>query len=308
MHFSFVVTLMNISQIRYFIAVYEEGSFSRAAKSLFVTVQATSKAIADLEKELGAPLFERKSRGVVPTPLGLSFYRKAVATLHSFEELEEFSHNAKAPLPRKTVKLALCSPEFRDYSRALKNIEDYISESLGIATNVVLVDEGDSFDLLRSGNVDALISIGQFDLPGMDCVPVLQAPTGVGFSVGHPLAARESIRIADLAPYPVYTSEKHRRFIDLILDMYRKRGLESPAESVASPEDSARFFSPEHGGYVFCVGLATLSDPRKGTIVRPIAPEDAVPVPVCLISPKEHKTPLYLSIERFLVNGGELEL
>ena len=61
---------MNIKQITYLAAVIEHGSLSAAAKGQYVTVQAVSKAIADLERELGQSLFVRESRGVHPTPFG----------------------------------------------------------------------------------------------------------------------------------------------------------------------------------------------------------------------------------------------
>ena len=64
---------LNIKQIRYFAAVVEHGSLSAAAKGQYVTVQAVSKAIADLERELGQSLFVRESRGVHPTPFGKAF-------------------------------------------------------------------------------------------------------------------------------------------------------------------------------------------------------------------------------------------
>ncbi|MEG0323540.1 MAG: LysR family transcriptional regulator [Raoultibacter sp.] len=57
---------MNINQIKYFVSSVENGSFSAAAAEQFITAQGISKAIADLEKELGEPLLIRKNRGVVP--------------------------------------------------------------------------------------------------------------------------------------------------------------------------------------------------------------------------------------------------
>ena len=58
---------MNINQIKYFVSVFDHGSLSAAAKEQCVTVQAVSKALADLERELQSDLFVRQSRGVSPT-------------------------------------------------------------------------------------------------------------------------------------------------------------------------------------------------------------------------------------------------
>lgn len=51
------------------------GSFSGAAREANVTVQAVSKAIGELEAELGEPLFVRRSKGAVPTAFGLELSR-----------------------------------------------------------------------------------------------------------------------------------------------------------------------------------------------------------------------------------------
>lgn len=67
--------VMNIGQIRYFVAAFEEGSFSAAARKQFVTVQAVSKAVSDLEGELGKSLFIRGNRSARPTEFGTAFLR-----------------------------------------------------------------------------------------------------------------------------------------------------------------------------------------------------------------------------------------
>src|SRR5262245_45014270 len=60
-----------------FVLVAEEGSFSRAAAKLRVTVAATSKAVQQLEAELGVRLFDRTPRSVKLTPEGEAFLGRA---------------------------------------------------------------------------------------------------------------------------------------------------------------------------------------------------------------------------------------
>ena len=61
---------MEVSQMRYFRAIVEYGSFSEAADHLYITQPALSKSIARLESELGAPLFDRKGSRITLTPGG----------------------------------------------------------------------------------------------------------------------------------------------------------------------------------------------------------------------------------------------
>jgi DNA-binding transcriptional LysR family regulator len=64
-------------QLDYFVAVVEDGQFTRAASRLHIAQPALSKAIAQLEAELGVKLLERHARGVTLTPAGEQFYEKA---------------------------------------------------------------------------------------------------------------------------------------------------------------------------------------------------------------------------------------
>jgi DNA-binding transcriptional LysR family regulator len=70
-----------LEQLRYFVAVAEEGQFTRAARNLHVAQPALSQAISHLECELGVELLTRHARGVTPTPAGEVFLTKARVAL-----------------------------------------------------------------------------------------------------------------------------------------------------------------------------------------------------------------------------------
>lgn len=60
---------MNLSQLEYFVATVQYGSFAQAGKALFVTPQAVSRAVNDLEKELEVKLLEKDGKSVAPEQL-----------------------------------------------------------------------------------------------------------------------------------------------------------------------------------------------------------------------------------------------
>ena len=68
---------MKLHQLRNFIAVAENGSLRAAARELAIAQPAMTRSLQDLERELGAPLFERRSRGTVLTTIGTSFLQRA---------------------------------------------------------------------------------------------------------------------------------------------------------------------------------------------------------------------------------------
>lgn len=72
---------MDLRQLRYFIAVYEQGSVSRAAAEIPISQPALTRSIRLLEHELGVSLLQRHARGVIPTGAGERFYRHAYRIL-----------------------------------------------------------------------------------------------------------------------------------------------------------------------------------------------------------------------------------
>jgi DNA-binding transcriptional LysR family regulator len=90
---------MEIRQLYYFILIAEEKNFGRASKKAFVSQQALSKAIQNLEMELGVPLFERTKSGVELTPYGKVILDKSIRITSivddTFQELNVLQRSAK---------------------------------------------------------------------------------------------------------------------------------------------------------------------------------------------------------------------
>ena len=80
---------MKITHIKYFVAVYEEGSFTAAAERENATQPGVSMQIKELEALTGATLFERSTSGVVPTSAGKWFYQRSRQVLSDIRGLEE---------------------------------------------------------------------------------------------------------------------------------------------------------------------------------------------------------------------------
>lgn len=93
---------MELRQLRYFVEVAEREHISEAAEHLHVAQSAISRQIANLEEELGTPLFERIGRNVKLTPVGKTFLEHTITALKAIDfavkQVEEYLDPAKGTI------------------------------------------------------------------------------------------------------------------------------------------------------------------------------------------------------------------
>lgn len=80
---------MELEKLRIFCTAAERGSFTGAAAELYISHSTVSRAVAELERELGAELFRRARRGVEPTAAGQALLAGARALLADADALRE---------------------------------------------------------------------------------------------------------------------------------------------------------------------------------------------------------------------------
>jgi LysR family transcriptional regulator of abg operon len=101
---------MKLAQLRYVAAIADQGSLRAAARHLGVAQPAFSRSIAELERELGAPLFERRARGMIATSLGQAFVRRANAILNDVRRArDEFEQLKGNTLGEITIGLSIAA-------------------------------------------------------------------------------------------------------------------------------------------------------------------------------------------------------
>ena len=100
---------MDFRSLRYFIAVFEEQSFSAAAKRCFVAQPSISGAVGQLEQELECALFVRHSKGITPTTEGTQLYPKACQVLADVAQIKQQFQDTSQQLPFKLALLPFLS-------------------------------------------------------------------------------------------------------------------------------------------------------------------------------------------------------
>jgi DNA-binding transcriptional LysR family regulator len=153
---------MELRHLRYFIAIAEEQSFSRAAERLWVAQPSLSTQIRRLEAELGTQLFDRHTRGVDLTDAGELFLERARATVAAAEDALSTGRDLEAGLVGN-IRLGISTGArshlvprlLESFGRDRPDVELTVFESHG---GTLLRD-------LRDGRLDAIVGPAIFD-PG----------------------------------------------------------------------------------------------------------------------------------------------
>ncbi len=190
---------MEISHLRYFVAVAEELHFSRAAERLNIAPPTLSHGIAALESELGARLFTRKTKSMVAlTEAGNRFFDEARGALRHFEHAEIAGRRAArgeiGTIAVGYMHAASCAGVVPD------SIIAFHKKSPGVTFNLF---HHDTFTQLK-GVIDGSLDVGFIRKPqryptGLTGFVVCRRPFWAAIPKSHPLAAQDRVTPPALA-------------------------------------------------------------------------------------------------------------
>lgn len=124
-------TINNILQLKYAVEVERAGSISKAAQNLYMNQPNLSKAIRDLEDELGMAVFNRTGRGLVPTERGKEFLGYAKSILAQVAEMEALYK----PSADTKLRFDICVPRASYVSYAFTEFLKALGPDADIAVN-----------------------------------------------------------------------------------------------------------------------------------------------------------------------------
>lgn len=292
---------MNIKQVKYFVGAVDKGSLSAAAKDLYVTVQAISKAIANLETELGGDLLERGCRGVKPTAYGAAFYRKAIDAIEKFEDLEAFAQLYRSRMTGESLCLGLNTPPFYGNDELREIIAQLVQSQMGCETSVELAMGERGFANLRAGALDALITLGSYRHADVRCETVGMLAPAAMIRKSHPLAGQDVVSLADLVPYPVANPSWFSDSNRTIVSLYRERASELTFVDLELEGITDHLFNCD--GVILTTGIEVMARKHLDSAIIPLAPADTMPIPVCLVCMEERFSPLLTRLYQVLLGA-----
>lgn len=185
---------MDLRTLGYFVAVAEERHFGRAAARLHMTQPPLSRAIKQLEADLGCVLLDRSPAGVALTAAGTTLYDEARALLARADQARV---RVAAAAGTDTVTLGTLGDSAEQVGTRLAAA--YRERHPGIRVVIREADLSDPTTGLRAGLVDVALTRMPFDDTGIVTHVLRSDPMGVVLREDDPLAGRDSVCFDDLA-------------------------------------------------------------------------------------------------------------
>jgi DNA-binding transcriptional LysR family regulator len=194
---------VELRHLRYFVAIAEEQSFTRAAERLWVAQPGLSTQIRRLEAELGVRLFERHTRGVSLTQAGELFLERARIALTAADAANATGRDLEAGMVG-SMRLGIANEaRWRFTSDVLQRFSRERSE---VEVTVVEAHGGTLWRDLRDGRLDAVVAPPGHASPDLRTSELGSEPWVVLVGTGHPLAGIGAVRAEELDGQRIVTT------------------------------------------------------------------------------------------------------
>lgn len=277
--------VIDLRTLRYFVAVVEEAHFGRAAVRLHMTQPPLSRAVRQLEDDLGCRLLERTRRGVTPTPAGSVLHKEALTLL-------DLANETRLRVVAASATTALRIGTLADSDALLSDdvIAEFRQRHPMVDVRLREADLTDPSAGLRSGLVDIALTRLPFDTTGLTVRTVRLDPMHVVLRDDDPLAGRDHLCIQDLA------GRRWFRLPDDVDPLWRAF-WGAPAQIESSPGPVVRTVHECLHGVVWngSIGTSPLTHDLPAN-VRLVPLLDAPPSPLVIAWPEHNANPLVASL------------
>jgi DNA-binding transcriptional LysR family regulator len=269
---------MELRQLRYFIAVAERLSYSKAAEELHVSVSPLSRQIRQLEDEFDLRLFVRDRRHVELTDAGKLFLEDAKALVNQtasvFERLRQ-AKKGEAGAVRVGVGMHLGEKVSKVVVEHLKRFPFVDIEGTSIFSTLQNA-------ALLEGRIDIGFLRGPVDTVRLNAEPLYEERLLAVVGKANPLARNKSLRVKDLANEILFLPDRtvSMGLHDLTLNLYAKAGVApkiSPlrADPVAPGDIHKILLAANKGIFIIADEVATRIDNGSAAVAIPLEDPDA---------------------------------
>ena len=198
---------MNIQHLRYALEVEKTGSISKAAENLYMNQPHLSKAIRELEETIGINIFNRTSKGVIPTKKGEEFLLSAKGIVDQVEQVENMYKKHEANTHKFDVSVPMACYVSVAFAKFIKEISkgDNIMVNYRETDSQSAINNVTNFEnniaIIRYQTKYEKYYLGFLEEKDLSVEPLWEFSYQLIMSVKHPLAMEKNIELGDLEGY-----------------------------------------------------------------------------------------------------------
>lgn len=219
---------MNLNQFEYLLAIYEQGSITKAAQKLFVSAPAISNAIRSLEEELGYAILLRFQNGVGFTVEGeaavktIKNIQNLIMHLKQIQCMESKIHGEYVMASNFHFTSILVLPTILDLQKEFSNVKIHLKTGDSYSIISQVEQEEVDFGLVLRCNLDAQMQQREINRYSLKWATLFNDEMRFLVRKEHPLLAKDNLNLIDLFSYPFIcyadTNNKHiPEFFEMLL-------------------------------------------------------------------------------------------
>lgn len=217
---------MELRQLRHFVALAEEASFTRAAERELIVQSGLSSSIRALERSVGSELYVRGSRPVRLTAAGRALLPAARRTLQEAERglqlIQELRDVVTGPFSVGTMQLRAPSSS----CVFMRRMAEFAEEHPGLDISVRQFDRESTLTMVAEGDLDCAIVTNAPDRwPGLRFIRLTEQPLAVLCRTDHPLTDQKDLTLVDLEGERFVDTYPGHETRDMVDEAFADRGL-----------------------------------------------------------------------------------
>ncbi len=266
---------MESRQLRYFVTVARECSFTKAADKLHMAQPPLSRQIQALEEEFGTSLFDRTQRPLVMTDAGRLLFEQSVHVLDRMDEMKSMLRRF-IEAERKHFSMGFVASTLYGYLPEV--IRRYRVARPDVDLTLLELTTMEQFTALKEGRIDVGFGRVTLEDSAIERVLLRNEQLCVAFPEGHPLAKLGSpVSVMDLIGdnLVVYPKSPRPSYADQVLALYRDRNVRPPlVYEVRELQTALGLVAAESG---ICIVPASVERLRRDSVVyKPLNDRGAV--------------------------------
>ena len=257
----------SLSHLSTVLVVAETGSVTQAAELLGRSQPSVSRALRELEYEIGAKVFDRSTRPFTPTAEGIVILRHARSIRGEITSLDEELNTLKLDQKNLIRVGAHAIPAISMLPDAISNLKTHVPDA---KIEVVVGRTKRLLEALKEGHFDLVVSTVP-TIPHEDLVfeTLYEAQLGIFVRKGHPLATRAGLEFRDLVKYPwVYPLVYSHRLAEME-QQFQLNGVQKPDMALSTMSSSLSRHAVLNQDWIILVHSDIFKDDLEvGTIVQ----------------------------------------